>query len=70
MRITDKRKKTTVCFESLEYGDCFTDENDDLYMRIVSTDSKINAVNLVSGYTFYFDHNEDVSLVDAELTIS
>lgn len=70
MRIIDNRIKTTICFESLEYGDCFIDENDGLYIRIFSPDSNINAVNLVSGWTFYFERNENVSPVDAELTIN
>ena len=70
MIITDKRKKSTIYFGNLVYGDCFTDENDDLYMKFFNSDTAYNAVNLVSGRTFCFEQSEEVSLVKTELIIS
>lgn len=69
MRIIDNRTKT-VCFEKLEYGDCFTDENNDLYMRVIIPDSECNAVRLGTGRSFCFESTEVVSPVNAELTIN
>ena len=69
MRIIDNRTKT-VYFEKLEYGDCFTDENNDLYMRVIVPDSECNAVRLSTGRVFCFENLDPVSPVNAELTIS
>ena len=69
MRIIDNRTKT-VYFEKLECGDCFTDENNDLYMKIGVPTSECNAVRLSIGRVFCFENLDIVSPVKAELTIS
>ena len=69
MKIIDNRRNTTY-FESLECGDCFTDENNDLYMKICVPVSECNAVRLSTGRVFCFEKSELVSPVNAELTIS
>lgn len=67
----DKRK---VNFEMVAIGDVFS-YNGDLYMStqevsVVGTGDVSNAVNLANGEAAYFDENDAVIPVKAQLVIS
>lgn len=67
----DKRK---VNFEMVAIGDVFS-YNGDLYMStqevsVVGTGDVSNAVNLANGEAAYFDENDAVISVKAQLVIS
>lgn len=75
MKIVDKRINESVLFETLEYGDVFTEYNlEDLFIRtddIVSetTGSVYNAVYLKNGTHTHFDSKEEVCEIKAKVVI-
>ena len=82
MKVTDKRKENTdVSFKNVKEGAMFAykTQNDILFCEKTFTKSVqqihsdnsfyINAVNLKSGDLLYFDDDEIVTLVDAEIII-
>lgn len=73
MEIVYKDKKK-VAFEMVAIGDVFS-YNGDLYMStqevsVVGTGDVSNAVNLANGEAAYFDENDAVIPVKANLVVS
>lgn len=68
------KKKEEIAFRLVVVGDVFS-RNDIFFMRtqnLLSKDTEVsyNAVNLNNGGFFYFDDNDEVHPVGAQLVIS
>lgn len=68
------KKKEEIAFRLVVVGDVFS-WNDIFFMRTPNllsqaTEVSYNAVNLNSGGFFYFDDNNEVHPVDAQLVVS
>lgn len=68
------KKKEEIAFRLVVVGDVFS-QDDIFFMRTQdflskATELSYNAVNLNNGGFFYFDDNDEVHPVDAQLVIS
>lgn len=75
MKIIEKGKKTSIRFKSLFYNDVFRSKNSgDIYIRIPHTvdiyHDDFNAWGLTSETFAFFDAEEEVELLEAELHIN
>lgn len=71
MKIEDKRLLTTV-FEKIEVGECFIDEEDDLYLkieRVCMMDEEYNCVDMMDGKVYYKFKSDAVEKVRAKVVI-
>ena len=67
MKIEDKRLLTTT-FEKIEIGECFIDEDEDLYLKIETVylmDERYNSVDVLTGRVY---HKLDIEAVEAVRT--
>jgi hypothetical protein len=75
MKIKDNRNyNNSVKFGTLKCGTCFENENfDSIYMKIASIEKDkehfLNAIQLKDGLPMFFNNNEDVFPLNAELII-
>ena len=71
MIVKDERRKVTVPFKEIHYGECFIDEEGDLNMRVSSPEDDMfyNAVVLESGQLWIADDNTLVEKVNARVTM-
>lgn len=73
MEIIRESIENEVFFKDILWGSCFKDEDDIIFMSIPlvidSDDDKYDAVSLESGELHYFDNNDRVVPVKAELHI-
>lgn len=71
MKIEDKRLLTTT-FEKIEVGECFIDEEDDLYLKIESVcmmDEEYNCVDMLDGKVYYKFKSDAVEKVRTKVVI-
>lgn len=71
MKIEDKRLLTTT-FEKIEVGECFSDEEDDLYLKIETVrmmDEEYNCVDMLDGKVHYKFKSDAVEKVRAKVVI-
>lgn len=71
MTVKDERRKVTIPFREIHYGECFIDEEGDLNMRVDPPDDGIfyNAVVLQSGQLWVVDDETLVEKVNARVTM-
>lgn len=71
MKIEDKRLLTTT-FDKIEVGECFIDEEDDLYLkieRVCMMDEEYNCVDMLDGKVYYKLKSDAVEKVRAKVVI-
>lgn len=71
MKIEDKRLLTTT-FEQIEVGECFIDEDEDLYLKIENVslaDEEYNSVDVLTGKVYFKFEEDDVERVRARVVI-
>lgn len=71
MKIEDKRLLTTT-FEKIEVGECFIDEDDDLYLKsetVYLTDEEYNCIDVLTGKVYYKFNTDAVESVKAKVVI-
>ena len=74
MKVNDERKAKTVPFNTIKYGEPFTDEQGDFMMRvrdIIDTSHDVyNVVNLETGEMYIFEEDQPVIRINrATLTV-
>ena len=69
MKITDKRLGEPKCFEDINYGQVFLDEDGCYWIRIHQIDGFENAAALDDGAIVNFNYTDKVYPVEAELII-
>lgn len=71
VKIEDKRLLTTT-FEQIEVGECFIDEDEDLYLKIENVsvaDEGYNCVDVLTGKVYSIFEEDDVERVRARVVI-
>jgi hypothetical protein len=72
MKFTDKRTTTTVPFDHIKVGECFiTSYDNHINMKLWVSEweqEPYNGVDLVTGKPYYFENDEEVISVNAEVT--
>ena len=71
MKIEDKRLLTTT-FEKIEIGECFIDEDEDLYLKIEHVEfdeEEYNCVDVLTGKVYMIDNIDAVERVRAKVVI-
>lgn len=69
MLITDTRQKPNTTFGTLNYGDVFEDEDNDICIKMDNDYSAANAVVLTTGQAFCSNSDTPVTLLNAELVV-
>lgn len=71
MKIEDKRLLTTT-FDKIEVGECFIDEEDNLYLkieRVCMMDEEYNCVDMLDGKVYYKFKSDAVEKVRTKVVI-
>ena len=72
MTITVKNTYNRVPFSDITLGECFTDEGNYLIRMensFTEVNVRVNAVNLNTGETYFYNENDMVIPVNAELIV-